>query len=67
MVDSEAEAEVGDDEQAGTAGSGSDMVERETGGREGGRQKENKNGEQEWRNKGEKNRRLKRNSSGRIW
>lgn len=44
MVDSEAEAEVGDDEQAGTAGSGSDMVERETGGRKGGRQKENKNG-----------------------
>lgn len=40
MVDSEAETEVGDDEHAGTAGSGSDMVDRERererkGGREG--------------------------------
>lgn len=49
MVDSEAETEVGDDEHAGTAGSGSDMVETERkGGREGG---EGEEGEQEGRNK----------------
>ena len=49
MVDSEAETEVADDEHAGTAGSGSDMVETERkGGREGG---EGEEGEQEGRNK----------------
>lgn len=64
MVDSEAETEVGDDEHAGTAGSGSDMVdrERERGeGRKGGKEKNKKGGIRE------KNERLKRDSSGKVW
>lgn len=64
MVDSEAETEVGDDEHAGTAGSGSDMVDREREreeGRKGGKEKNKKGGIRE------KNERLKRDSSGKVW
>ena len=64
MVDSEAETEVGDDEHAGTAGSGSDMVDREREreeGRKGGKEKNKMGGIRE------KNERLKRNSSGKVW
>ena len=62
MVDSEAETEVGDDEHAGTAGSGSDMVDKEREeGRKGGKEKNKMGGIRE------KNERLKRDSSGKVW